>query len=65
MAPPTKANKFIVAIVAPVAAAILPFLTDGFQPADVGPIIVGVLVALGVYAMPNPPVAQGRTQRFE
>ncbi len=49
-------NKFLVAILAPVVSAILPFVTDGFQTADIGPIIVGVLIALGVYSVPNTPV---------
>jgi len=56
---PTKynANKALVAFIAPVLSVILPFVTDGFQAADVGPIIVGVLIALGVYTVPNTPAA--------
>ncbi len=59
-APKYNANKFLVAIIAPVITAILPFVTDGFQSADVGPIIVGVLIALGVYSVPNVPQAETR-----
>lgn len=65
MPTPTKynANKALVAFIAPILSVILPFVTDGFQPADVGPIIVGVLIALGVYTVPNTPVAASAPHR--
>lgn len=57
---PSKYNKFWVAWIAPIAAVVFPLLSDGYQPADFGLIVVGILTALGVYAVPNQP--QGATK---
>jgi hypothetical protein len=54
-------NKFWVASIVPVAAVIWPFISDGFQTADVGPVVVAVLGALGVYIFPNQPAADEKT----
>jgi hypothetical protein len=59
----SKANKFWVAFVTPIAAVLWPFLSDGWQATDLGPIIVGILVALGVYTVPNTEARSGRQVR--
>jgi hypothetical protein len=59
----SKYSKFWIAIVSPVATAVWPFLSDGWQPSDLGPVIVGVLVALGVYSIPNAEARIGRQAR--
>lgn len=58
-----KYRKFFVALVAPVAVAIWPFLSDGWQPTDLGPVVVAALIALGVYAVPNQEARVGRQVR--
>jgi hypothetical protein len=55
-------RKFFVAIVAPVVIAVLPFFQNGWSNQNIGPLIVAVLVALGVYTVPNEPnVARRRS----
>lgn len=50
----SKYRKALIAFVAPVILAVYPFFADGWDfKTDIGPVIVAVLVALGVYAVPN------------
>lgn len=58
-----KYNKFWVAWVAPIAAVVMPLLSDGYQAEDFGLIVVGVLTALGVYAAPNSPATAAAPRR--
>lgn len=58
-----KYRKFFVALVAPVAVAIWPFVSDGWQATDLGPVVVAALIALGVYAVPNTEPRVGRQVR--
>lgn len=58
-----KYRKAWVALVAPVVTAVWPFLSDGWQVSDLGPVIVGVLVALGVYRVPNAEQRTGKLVR--
>jgi hypothetical protein len=58
-----KYRKFFVALVAPVAVAVWPFISDGWQTSDLGPVVVAALIALGVYTVPNQEPRVGRQVR--
>lgn len=57
-------RKFLVALLAPAFVAVYPFFVDGWDlKTDLGPVVVALLVAYGVYRVPNQEARVGKQVR--